>query len=319
MRILIVTPAERGSTTGNRITAERWARILRTQGHRLNLLEAYDGAEYDLLVALHARRSAKSVAKFRKHLPDGKVIVALTGTDLNRDLGRSPMVEATLQLADRIVLIEPVGGRKLKQRFQKKTHVIFQSSTAVKNPPQKLKRYFEVSVIGHLRPVKDPLRTAIAAGRLPGESRVRVVHFGQALSAKMARLANREAARNDRYRWFGGVSHGEAKRRLARSRLTVLSSESEGGPSVISEAIMNDIPILATRIDAVIGMLGANHPGLFDFGDTRCLSELIWRAETDKPFYQSLVAAGKKLRNRFAPRAEFANWKKLLEAFPSNL
>ncbi len=54
MRIGIVTPAPPDSRHGNRITALRWATILRRLGNHVSISQTYDGRPFDLLVALHA-------------------------------------------------------------------------------------------------------------------------------------------------------------------------------------------------------------------------------------------------------------------------
>ena len=73
MRILIVTPAPPRSRKGNRITAGRWARLIGELGHRVRVAEEYDGQPCDVMVALHARRSAKSVERFRRQQPQRPV------------------------------------------------------------------------------------------------------------------------------------------------------------------------------------------------------------------------------------------------------
>ena len=322
MKILIVTPVKRGSTKGNRITAERYRSMLRGLGHRVTVAESYDPVygntssqtSFDLLIALHARRSSPSVLNFKQRFPCRPVIVVMTGTDLHWDMSRTRVVETCLSNADQIVLLEPNGVSKLKKKFRDKSTVIFQSSKRIQSRPVKLKRRFEVSLLGHLRPVKDPFRTAMAARLLPKESRIRIVHFGQALTPKMEQDAIEESAQNPRYRWHGEVSHGVALRRLARSRLTVLSSKSEGGPAVVSEAIVNDVPILATRIDATLGILGPNYPGLFEIGDTKKLAELMHRAETEPEFLLELKSAMAKVRPKFLVSNEIKMWKSVLKA-----
>jgi hypothetical protein len=112
---------------------------------------------------------------------------------------------------------------------------------------------------------------------------------------------------------MGSVSHGEAQRRLARSRLTVLSSKSEGGPTALSEAIVNQVPILTSRIAATVGMLGGDFPGFFEVGETTVLADMIHRAETDSKFYRRLVNSGKKIKSRFLPDREVKCWKALLQ------
>lgn len=266
----------------------------------------------DVLITLHAGRSADLAKRFREAYPDKSIIVAITGTDIHVEMKKSARVERCLRLADRIVMLEPEGKKLLASDLKKKVEVVFQSASPLVKKPKQLTRFFEVSIVGHLRPVKDPFRVAEAVKLLPKESRIRAVQFGKALEPGMKRLATKETLENRRYRWLGAVSHYEAQKRMVRSHLTVLTSKVEGAPSSISEALVNDVPILATRITAMIGMLGADHPGLFDVGDTQGLAQLMLRAEQSKSFYASLIAAGKKRKQLFKPAAEMKRWRELM-------
>ena len=316
MRILIVSPAKRGSRLGNQITADRWAQILRSQKHTVSIKQGFDPSSsqgnYDLLIALHARRSAKSVSEFRRLNSDGKIVVAITGTDIHEDLGKSSLVEKSFKLADRIVALEPECLKKLSRRDRRKSSVILQSSTPLANPPKKLLRVFEVSILGHLRAVKDPFRAAMAVRRLPESSRIKVVHFGSALTPSMEQRALKESKSNARYHWFGSVPHGEAQRRLARSRLSVLTSKSEGGPAAVVESIVNDVPVLGTRIDAMVGMLGDDYPGLFECGDTTELRRLILLAENDQGFLDHLLKKVRVVKPNFSRPRENKAWRELI-------
>ena len=60
MKIVLITPAGPTSRTGNRVAASRWARILRHLGHRVRVAAQYDGRPADMMVAVHAWRSAKA-------------------------------------------------------------------------------------------------------------------------------------------------------------------------------------------------------------------------------------------------------------------
>jgi hypothetical protein len=71
---------------GNKMTALRWARILRKLGHKVGVDQFYDGGRWDLLIALHARRSHASIENFCQLHPERPLIVVLTGTDLYRDI-----------------------------------------------------------------------------------------------------------------------------------------------------------------------------------------------------------------------------------------
>src|SRR3954467_14533897 len=63
-RLFIVTPAGAGLRNGNRHTAVRWAQMLRASGHRVRVEVSWRGEQCDALVALHARRSYDSIARF---------------------------------------------------------------------------------------------------------------------------------------------------------------------------------------------------------------------------------------------------------------
>jgi glycosyltransferase involved in cell wall biosynthesis len=102
--------------------------------------------------------------------------------------------------------------------------------------------------MGHLRPVKDPLRTALAARLLPAASRIQVLHIGGALSEELAEQARAEAAGNRRYHWLGELPRSEALGVLSRCRLLSLTSESEGGANAISEAVVAGVPVISSHI-----------------------------------------------------------------------
>src|SRR5947208_3059409 len=127
MRIGIVTPAPPKSRSGNRITALRWAKILRRLGNRVSILQAYHDEHYDLLVALHARRSYPSIIKFRRQNPESQIVVALTGTDLYRDLRRNDKTQKCLEIANRIVVLQPKAIEELTPVWRAKARVIYQS------------------------------------------------------------------------------------------------------------------------------------------------------------------------------------------------
>jgi putative glycosyltransferase (TIGR04348 family) len=315
MRIGIVTPAPARSRYGNRVTALRWARILRELGHRVSVTTAYEGQIDDLLIALHARRSYPSVCRFHQNHPDRPLVVALTGTDLYRDLPRSPRAQQALDLATRIVALQPKAQDELRVELRDKLRVIYQSFPARQRrapPPSDANRGFDVCVIGHLRPVKDPFRAPLAARRLPSASRVRILHLGGAMEESMAARARAEMKVNPRYRWLGEQPRARVQQILARSALCVLSSRLEGGANVLSEAVVAGTPVLASRIPGSVGILGQNYAGYFDVGDARGLARLLERCENDPAFLARLKRDCIRLRPLFHPARERASWRKLI-------
>jgi glycosyltransferase involved in cell wall biosynthesis len=217
-----------------------------------------------------------------------------------------------LESADFLVALQPDAIHHLSGHLRNKTRVIVQSAAPPRTHPRPLRSVFEVSVIGHLRPVKDPFRTALASRRLPASSRIRIVQVGEALSETMRRRCEREMRSNRRYRWVGGLPRQGALKLLARSRLTIVSSRLEGGPNVISEAIVAGVPVLASRISGTIGMLGPDYPAYFEFGNTDQLSELMSRAESDPGFYSKLKGECHRLAVKFGPNRELATWRQFL-------
>jgi putative glycosyltransferase (TIGR04348 family) len=314
MRIGIVTPAPPRSRYGNRVTALRWARILRSLGHRVGLKEEYDGEAYDALVALHARRSHEAIERFHHRRPAAALIVALTGTDLYQDIQTSPQAQESLELATRLVLLQPKGIEELAPRLQNKARVIFQS-VAMRPAPKGLgnrPRTFDVCVIGHLREVKDPFRAARAARLLPAASRARVLQIGGELEAGMGAEACAEAATNPRYRWLGEQPRWRVFELLRRSQVSVVSSRLEGGANALGESIVARVPVLASHIPGSIGLLGEDYPAYFEVGDTQGLARLLQRAEEDAAFLGELRELCEHLAPAFEPAAERTAWESLL-------
>lgn len=321
MKIGIVTPAPPNSRQGNRVTALRWAKILRGLGNRVSILQTYDGKPYDLLVALHARKSHPSIIKFRRDNPDTPIIVALTGTDLYRDIPSSRQARDSLNVATRIVVLQPKAIEELRPRWRKKARIIYQSvknrtSRSTSNNSTKASASngsFDVCVIGHLRAVKDPFRTVMAARLLPDSSRIRVLQVGGAMTDAMANRARKEMNGNKRYRWLGEQPKARVRRILAKSRVCVLSSHMEGGANVLSEAIGASIPILASRVDGNAGILGEGYPGYFDVGDTTHLALLLTRAETSPGYLSELKEWTKCLAPLIDPARELQAWSNLIQ------
>jgi len=295
------------------VTAERWARILRSLGHRVAIAPGYEDQQCDALVALHARRSAEAVIRFRRRFPEAPLIVALTGTDLYRDIRRSRRAQRALEAADRIVALQPLAADELEPHLRGKLRVIYQSAEPTRGHVRRSREFFDVCVAGHLRLVKDPFRAAYAVRQLPPNSRIRVLHAGEAMEAAMTRKARAEEARNARYyKWLGPLSRARTRRLIAQSRILVLSSRMEGGANVISEAVVDGTPVIASRIPGSVGLLGENYPGYFQVGDTGALTGLLMRAESDSSFYRHLQSHTERLAPLFRPAEERARWKELL-------
>jgi glycosyltransferase involved in cell wall biosynthesis len=115
------------------------------------------------------------------------------------------------------------------------------------------------------------------------------------------------------------MPHWRALRVMARSRLLVITSRSEGGANVLSEALASGVPVLSSRIPGSTGLLGGDYPGLFAVGDTHGLAALFERAETDAEFRGTLATWCRRLAPLVEPAREKKAWRDLLRdcAHPS--
>lgn len=291
----------------------RWARILRGLGHRVKIDSAYDGQPADLMVAIHAWRSAGAVERFKTAHPGRPVILQLSGTDIYGTLKSDPVPTLrSMELADRLVALNDLAWKVVPRRLHGRLLVMYQSAKPLAEPRKPSPRAVVVSVIGHLRDVKDPLRAALAARLLPAGSRVRIEQVGRAYTPDWAARARAEMADNPRYRWRDDVPAAGVRRLLARSHAMAITSLSEGGANVVSEAVVAGVPILASRMDGNVGLLGRDYGGYFPVGDTRALARLMRRIEEEPAF---VAALGRALRARaplFRPAREVAAWRGLL-------
>ncbi len=314
MRIQIICPASSRTVYGNRVTAVRWSKMLRNLGHSVEMSQHYGGTISDLLVALHAHRSADAVLEFQKRHPEKHSILVLTGTDLYRDIAKSAKAHKAISAADRLVVFNSLAQEALDEEVRKQIRVIYQSAEQTQDPPPPDRNSFVISVVGHIREVKDPLRAAMASRGLPENSRIRIVQAGDAdNNGQLVERARLEAIRNPRYRYLGSIPRWKVRHLIAGSHVLVLSSKIEGGANVISEAIVDYVPIIASRIPGNIGLLGEDYPGYFEVGDTAGLTELMKRVEEDEDFFQELKTRCALLARCFRPEKEEQAWRDLLK------
>jgi putative glycosyltransferase (TIGR04348 family) len=313
MRIILITPDGPTKRTGNRVASVRWARILRRLGHRVHIASRYDDRPADLMVAIHAWRSAGAIERFKARCPASPVVLQLSGTDIYEYLRSDPgPTLRAMALADRLVGLNDLVSKVVPKGLRKRLRIIHQSAEPPPRARRPDKRAVVVAVIGHLRDVKDPLRAAEAARLLPAGSRIRIEQVGRAYTPQWAARARAEMQANERYRWRDDVPAASVRSLLARSHAMVISSINEGGANVISEAAVAGVPVLASRMDGNAGLLGADYPGYFPVGDTRALARLLERLEREPAFAARLAKAVARRAPLFRPARERAAWRRLL-------
>lgn len=310
-RIALVTPYGAASNSGNWHTAARLARLLRPVA-RVTVLERWDGAPADALIALHARRSAGSIDAFARAHPDRPLIVVLTGTDVYRDIAHDPAARRSLRQASRLVALQPDARTALPPSVRRKTVVIEQSVAAMR-PRARAPRRFTVAVVGHLREEKDPGLVFDLAHALRGAP-LRIEHAGRALDARLGAQARRLQAQLPNYRWRGDLPRSAARRLMRDAQVLLHPSRIEGGAQAVIEAIRAGTPVIASDCGGNVGLLGRGYPGLFPVGDRAAALARVRRAASDPRFLRRLAAHCARRAARFDPERERARWQALVVA-----
>ncbi|MEI7443901.1 MAG: selenoneine biosynthesis selenosugar synthase SenB [Burkholderiales bacterium] len=307
-RLTIISPALAAANNGNWHTARRWAAFL-AAGHRVEIrtdwapADGFDGDPStlpDAMIALHARRSAAPLARFAA--TGRPVALVMTGTDLYRDLAHDGAARHSLALADRIVVLNDLGARSLPPETRSRATTILQSAAPRRSLPPR-RRTFDLLLVGHLRPEKDPTTAVRALARL-ADPRLRLVHVGGVSDAACGEDFAAAAAADRRIERRGPLPHAETRRLIARGRVLLLPSRMEGGANVAIEAVTSGTPVLASRIDGSVGLLGEDWPAYFEPGDDAGLAALIDRCLHDAAFVDDLRARCAALAPRFEPARE---------------
>jgi putative glycosyltransferase (TIGR04348 family) len=315
-RVTIVSPALRAANNGNWRTAWRWSRFLRPR-FDVEVCGELTVKSPQCLIALHARRSADAVARQADAFPDSPRVVVLTGTDLYRDIpAGDAAARRSLDLATHLVVLQEAALEALESAHRRKCRVIYQSAPPLA-PGKPRSRTFDVVLVGHMRPEKDPATPMRAIARLPSDSNVRLIHIGDAPSDDYAQaaqeLTNRKWPSVQRYRWLRSLTHPQTRRWIRDARAMVISSLMEGGANVIVEAVTCDVPVLASQVQGNVGMLGPDYDGYFPPGDDAALARLIERLSRDADFLLRLRRQCAKRAPLFDPVRESAEVNRLVD------
>ncbi len=305
--ICIVSPALAQANNGNWQTARRWAQLLRAR-YQADIASDWPAETApDLLVALHARRSAAPLAHFCAAHPNRPTILVLTGTDLYRDIRSDADAQASLERATALVLLQPAGLSELPPHLRAKAHVIYQSAPALQPSARATApRHHEILMVGHLREEKDPRTFMLAASYVTART-ARLIHIGGVLDPALGDAATAaNAAWPGRYQWLGPLPHADTRQRLKHAHAMAICSRMEGGANVIIEAVTSGVPVLASDISGNRGMLGDDYLGYFPLGDAQALANLIDKSINVPGWYAQLQEQCGRRARLFTPEAEQA-------------
>jgi putative glycosyltransferase (TIGR04348 family) len=275
--VVIVSPALADANNGNWRTARRWEELV-GRDRRVRITRQWpdaDADDDDAMLALHARRSADAILAWSRAHPGRGLAVVLTGTDLYQDLATSAEARRSVELAQRLVVLQECGPEALAPEHRAKARVIFQSTPAIAPLPRPAD-HLQAVMVGHLRQVKSP-QTFFEAARLLGQrGDIRLVHIGDAAGeTALAEAAQATQRACPHYRWLGARPHGETLDWIRSSHLLVHPSAMEGGAHVVMEAVRCGTPVLASRVPGNVGMLGSAYGGYFPHGDAQALARLL--------------------------------------------
>jgi putative glycosyltransferase (TIGR04348 family) len=308
--LLLATPYLADANNGNWRTAARWARLL-SPSYRI-IVQATSApvtegkaADALALIALHARRSHPAIAAWRDAYPQRALIVAMTGTDLYRDLpSGDASTRTSVAMADRLLVLQSDAVHALPEAMRAKARVVFQSARTLVPWPHKSSHRLHCVLVAHLREEKDPA-TAFAAWRLlPRDVPATLTIIGAALDPALGRTARDLAAADPRVQWLGPREHAWTRQAIKRAHLLVIPSRMEGGANVVVEAITSGTAVLGTRMSGNVGMLGNDYPGYFTVGAPSELADLVARAASDRAFLRKLEGHCRRRAHLFTPTAE---------------
>jgi putative glycosyltransferase (TIGR04348 family) len=301
-KIRIVTPFLAESNNGNWRTAQRWAERL-SPAFSVEVDKSWDGQPCAALIVLHARRGAPVVRQWEALGRPCPLILCLTGTDLYSDLGKDESAQYSVNVADRLVVLQEDALIHLPTSQRSKTHVIYQSCKSLE-PAHKPRGRLDCVMVGHIRAEKDPLTALRALLLLPKALPVRLLHAGNALDDALARELRQLAEHEPRYHWAGALPHGLARAAMKRAHHLIHPSTMEGGANAVMESITAGTSVLASRMSGNVGLLGKSYPGYFGVGDAQGLADLLKESLNNPNFQVRLGNASQARAYLFSPDEE---------------
>ena len=204
------------------------------------------------------------------------------------------------------MVLNELGASRVPAPHRAKCHVVLQSCRARQVLAAKPHQHLRALMVGHLREEKDPRTWFRALRLLAARSDLRFDHIGDGLDAALAAEARALMSELPGYRWLGPREHGDVRRRIQAAHVLVHPSVMEGGAQVVIEAVRSGTPVLASRMDGNVGLLGADYWGYFPVGDAQALAALLQRARDDAAMLPALARQISRRSPLFSPEAEAA-------------
>ncbi|WP_020677713.1 GPMC system family 4 glycosyltransferase [Geopsychrobacter electrodiphilus] len=318
MNLLIIIPRQ-PHTTGNHVSASRFALSLSHRGWQIRIIEVAENepapilealqSPPDIVLLLHAYRSGKpwllSQAQF-----DIPYAVLLTGTDLNRDLNnpeRALIINRTLTGASAVIVQNPIAFSGLQEtnnpwiaklKLLPPGIVLGAAGYPLRSNLGLSAEDLLMLHPGSLRPVKGSLELAkMARGLLKCTPNLHLAFCGPVLDTEYAAQFFAALQMQPRTYYLGEIPYAAMPDVLLQSDLILNNSTSEGVPNALVEAASLGRPILARNIPGNASVVRPEDNGLvfdddldFERQALRLITEPTLRQRLSRPDLLSFSA-----------------------------
>jgi glycosyltransferase involved in cell wall biosynthesis len=300
--LLIHSPYADHTGQGNSVTAVRLGKILSGSGYHVTHSEQnYSGESAEVMIALNARKSAKAIARFCELNSGSKLIIILTGTDINHpdSLDKDSATWVSMKLADRLVVLHEASLEQVPEIFRGKTSVIYPSVTLPADLQHAPEGDFTIIMTGNMRKEKNPALAVAAAEKI--SPALEIHHYGECTSTGSENVIE-----------HGIFSHDTMLDAMSSAGVLLNTSFQEGGANAICEAVTMGLPVVASAIPGNIGMLGEDYAGLFPSNDLDALVNMLEKTANDPDFYALLKKQLAARAPLFTYAQESESWQDLL-------
>ncbi|MBI4613714.1 MAG: glycosyltransferase family 4 protein [Planctomycetes bacterium] len=248
------------------------------------------------------------VGALARLLLGARLVVTFRGTDLRRLIHVRTLHPLYRLATDGVTCVSEDMVPQARRVLPRLDPVLAPPGVDVEEFGVHVEKENEILAVGRLRWQKgfDVLLRA-AAKVLPAHPGYSLVVVGDGpLREELAGLAE-DLGLSGRLVWIPALSRSEIARRMARARLLVLSSVSEGTPLVVIEALAAGTPVLATDVGgtrAVVGDCGV----VVRPGDPEALAAGLSRLLADSGRLAALAEDSRK-------RAKSFDWKERVKPY----
>ncbi|OUM88096.1 MAG: hypothetical protein BAA01_13895 [Bacillus thermozeamaize] len=335
--ILMVLPARAPENGGNWVHARRLQKGLRQWGWEvviktLENVEERELATADLLHLFNAYRTGTPLMPVvRKKYREKRVIISLTGTDINEYLHHPSTRADTVQAmdwADRLVCITPAAQRRLAHQFPMWREKVTVIPPAVDLPVGSghLKRaelgWSDEELIfflpAGLRSVKNPLLAVEPLGRLFAETKnIRFCIAGPPMNGKILETLHLLARKNAWLTYLGTIPQSQIGNYYLLSDVVLNTSRSEGLSHALLEGMFFGKPVLASRVPGNQDLVRHGVDG-FLFSDAEEMYAYAKRLYEDPQLRMEMGQEGKRrVSAEYVPSVEWRRYHELYSALLS--